>query len=221
MHSAIGRGIEQQYCKQNWSLGIAVFAVGLDMLLIHGNYVYDRYRLSLALVAFAALVYLNEGNLKSLGLQGRPIQGWSIWVKTSLKIGVIITICIGLGWGLWYRMGYEIPFHFFEPQHFFLLLPGSCIEAPLQEETIYRFVVCVSLNSLIGERKTIAVSGILFGLLHIIYGNPSPENLLGGLFLAWAFLKSETILIPLILHSVGNLLVLLSHSIAWYLLLWF
>lgn len=202
------------------SLGVAVVVVVLDLLLVNCSYVYERYRLSLALFAFAVIVYLQEGNLKSLGLQPRPLQGWGIWVKTSVKIGLIILVCIGAGWGIWYRLGHEIPFHFFQPRHFFYFLPGSCIEAPLQEETIYRFVICVSLNGVIGERKTIAVSGSLFALLHVFYGNPSPENLLGGFFLAWTYLKSETILIPVLLHSVGNLLVLISHSIAWYVLLW-
>lgn len=221
MHSAIGRGIETQPRKRYWSLGVAVVTVALDLLLVNCSYTYERFRPTLALFAFAVTVYLQEGNLNSLGLQARPLQGWGIWVKTSIKIGLIIVACIGAGWGIWYRLGHEIPFRFFEPRHFFYFLPWSCIEAPLQEETIYRIVICVSLNGLIGERPTILVSGSLFALLHVFYGNPSPENLLGGYFLAWAYLKSETVLIPVLLHSVGNFLVLIGHSIAWYVLVWY
>jgi membrane protease YdiL (CAAX protease family) len=70
----------------------------------------------------------------------------------------------------------------------------------------------------VGCWKTIAASGVLFGLLHVVYGNPSPENLVGGFFLAWAYLKSESILIPFILHAGGNLIVWLGQIAGWYFL---
>jgi hypothetical protein len=52
--------------------------------------------------------------------------------------------------------------------------------------------------------------------LHVVYGNPSPENMVGGFFLAWTFLKSETILIPVILHSVGYSIALAGQVAGWY-----
>ena len=189
----------------------------LDIFFITGRYS-ESSRLSLALVAFALTVYLFEGDLKALGLQARPIQGWKVWVRTSLIIGLIIGFCICLGGGLWYLTGHQVPFHLIHPQDFNSAFMHLCFVAPVLEEAIYRLVICVSLNRLMGEWKTIAISGILFAVLHILYGNPSPENQLGGFFLAWAFLKSETILLPFLLHSVGNFLVLTGKIAFWYFL---
>jgi uncharacterized protein len=87
--------------------------------------------------------------------------------------------------------------------------------APLKEEAIYRLGVCVPLTPWLGPRAAIAVSGLVFAGLHFAYGNPSPENLVGGFFLAWAYLKSETILVPVLLHGLGNLCVLASQIGYW------
>jgi len=45
----------------------------------------------------------------------------------------------------------------------------------------------------------------------ILYGNPSPENLLGGFILCWAFLKSQTLVVPLLLHAGGNACAFLAN----------
>ena len=48
------------------------------------------------------------------------------------------------------------------------------------------------------------------------YGNPSPENLVGGFFLAWAYLKSDSIIVPVVLHGLGNLAALAGQVATWY-----
>jgi membrane protease YdiL (CAAX protease family) len=49
-----------------------------------------------------------------------------------------------------------------------------------------------------------------FALLHHRYGNLSPENALAGLLLGWAYLRSGSLALPILLHSVGNALVFLA-----------
>jgi membrane protease YdiL (CAAX protease family) len=91
-----------------------------------------------------------------------------------------------------------------------------CVVAPLVEETTYRLVLFMPLAVLLGPWKAIAVSGLAFGGLHVVYGIPSPENLVGGFFLAWAYLRSESIAVPLLMHSLGNLCVLVLQVGVWY-----
>lgn len=93
---------------------------------------------------------------------------------------------------------------------------SMCVTAPVIEETLYRLALCVPMTALMGPWRTIVVSGVLFGLLHVVYGNPSPENLVGGLFLAWAYLKSGSIAVPVLLHSLGNMVALGSQVAVWY-----
>jgi hypothetical protein len=82
--------------------------------------------------------------------------------------------------------------------------------APLVEEPIYRLALCVPLVAIIGYWPTIVVSGAVFALLHHRYGNLSPENALAGLLLGWAYLRSGSLALPILLHSVGNALVFLA-----------
>jgi uncharacterized protein len=71
-------------------------------------------------------------------------------------------------------------------------------------------------GGLTGPWRAIAASGAVFALLHVAYGNPSPENLLGGFFLAWAYLRSGSVWLPVLLHSAGNLLCLAAQLGTWY-----
>jgi hypothetical protein len=42
-------------------------------------------------------------------------------------------------------------------------------------------------------------------------GIPSPEILVGGLFLAWAFLRSESIVVQVLMRSLGHLVALAAQ----------
>jgi membrane protease YdiL (CAAX protease family) len=145
------------------------------------------------------------------------VQGWRYWAKAGVVLLTLVVaagvICgaVLLGW-----LRYRLP-----PQYFYLsdasqigpLFVHMCIVAPLREETIYRLALCIPMAAWAGPRAAIVVSGVLFAAMHVLNGNPAPENLIGGFLLAWAFLRSETILVPLALHSVGNMLAWLCQTV--------
>ena len=101
---------------------------------------------------------------------------------------------------------------------FVLLRTGTLwySDAPILEESVYRLALCVPLAALCGPRWTIAVSGAVFAALHFVYGNPGPDNFIAGYFLAWAYLKSGTLMIPMALHALGNACVIALHVGTWY-----
>ena len=199
------------------AVALAAVTVGLDFTCV-SKHVYGDVRVCLAMIMFASAVYLSDGHHKSLGLRVSPVQGWSHWILTSLKIGTAVAVFILLGLGSCHAMDYHVYFPVTDPSQVPSRFMHMCFVAPTVEEAVYRLSACGLIAAVIGNRRTIAVNGLLFGFLHVLYGNPSPENLVGGFFLAWAFLKSETILIPMVLHSVGNLLVLVGQVGAWYML---
>jgi uncharacterized protein len=100
-------------------------------------------------------------------------------------------------------------------------IPGqlalACVYAPLLEETLYRLCLLPPAVAWLGARGGIVVGGVVFAGLHVLYGNPSPENLLGGFILSWAYLKSGTLVVPIALHSLGNLCAMLSQVGYFYL----
>ena len=184
--------------------------------------VWNRYPESLegrgvlALVALVACFRLADGDLASVGLRLTPAQGWQWWVRVSLWIGLAVAACIVVGLGAWVLLGREMPVYTIPPRDIGLAFLRMCVFAPVVEEATYRLALCVPLAILLRPWGAIVVSGVAFGGLHVAYGTPSPENLVGGFFLAWAFLKSESIAVPVLLHSVGNLFPLASQVGAWY-----
>jgi membrane protease YdiL (CAAX protease family) len=91
-----------------------------------------------------------------------------------------------------------------------------CVIAPVVEESIYRLVLCFPTTATIGSTGAIILSGATFAGLHFAYGNPSPDNFVAGYILAWAYLKSGSIMVPITLHSLGNSVAFAVHFGAWY-----
>ncbi|MFN0196102.1 MAG: lysostaphin resistance A-like protein [Planctomycetaceae bacterium] len=215
MQSAIGRHFTTSPQHRRIALGWVAVVIVAD-LLIDVLGLSASTRLAAALLVVAVFVALSDGDLISLGFRSRPKQGWIPWIRISAAIGVIVGVFVFAGLGIWHLWGHEIKIRSIDPARSFPTIVYMCFTVPILEEAIYRLLLCGSLASTVGNWPTIAISGGVFGGLHVIYGNASPENLVGGFFLAWAFLKSETILLPLLLHSLGNFIVFCAQILGWY-----
>jgi uncharacterized protein len=102
------------------------------------------------------------------------------------------------------------------PSDLRIMFVQMCVLSPIFEEATYQFGLCTGLVTVLRPWGTIVVTGMIFGALHILYGNPGPDNLIAGYFLAWAYLKSGTIVVPVVLHSFGKLCALAMHFATWY-----
>jgi len=218
VQTAIGQHLTHSRRALAVAGAVGVLVVAADLVLVW----WGRYpeameaRGVLAVVALFALLRLTGGDLDSVGLRLRPSQGWWWWVLVSLGIGVAVAVCLVVGLGLWVLTGHALPVYTTRPGEIAPAFLRMCVTAPVLEEAVYRLALCVPLAVCIGPWKTVVVSGLAFAAMHMIAGIPSPENLVGGLFLAWAFLKSESIIVPVLLHSLGNLCALLVQVGGWY-----
>jgi membrane protease YdiL (CAAX protease family) len=176
----------------------------------------DRYpeshegRWALALLGCLMQLRLANGDLASIGLVA-PMGGWRRWLQIA---GYLLLVVVALGavaFAAWALSDKPLPKHLLAKQNLLPALVPMCILAPLLEESLYRAVLCVGVAASLGDRWAIVASGVAFALLHVLYGNPSPENLLGGFVLAWAYLRSGSLFVPLLLHAGGNALVWLVH----------
>jgi uncharacterized protein len=197
---------------------VGALAIAADFAFVGWNRFPESVegRNAIALTGLALYVCLVQGDLPSLGLKLVPTQGWRYWINAALWIGAAVAALIAVGLGVCSLAGRQLPTHTTPPELVGITLLRMCVYAPLFEETTCRLLVCVPLAGRGRPRSAIVVSGLLFAVLHVHYGNPSPENLVGGLFLAWAYLKSETIVVPILLHSLGNFLVLAIQVGRWY-----
>lgn len=172
---------------------------------------------SLALAGLVAMLCCGNGDVSELGLRLVPLQGWWYWCRVAIQFGLFIAVLLGIYVGavlslgrsfdsLVYRVG-SIPESFIR----------MCVVAPVTEEIIFRALLAAAVLPSLGERGTIAISGVIFAAIHILGGNASPENQIAGFLLAWAFLKSRTILVPIAFHFSGNLFALAGQIAFGYL----
>jgi membrane protease YdiL (CAAX protease family) len=197
---------------------IGLAAIVSDLILVWTRLYPESLdgRWLIAVVVLAVYFQLVGGDLASVGLTMKPIQGWGYWVRATLLIGLAVLCCTGVGLSVWLLLGRKVPVYSIPPSSAVSVFFSMCIFSPVLEETNYRLALCVPFAGLSRPWTAIVLGGLVFGALHVIYGNPSPENLVGGFFLAWAYLKSGTIYIPLLLHSLGNMVAWAVQLAAWY-----
>ncbi len=173
---------------------------------------------TIALMGTIAVIILHDGNVSGLGFRRTPLQGWWYWGRMALWLGLWVALIVIVFGVVAFTMSWTIPIYRANPQFLLHYLFFMCLYAPLIEEIVYRSLLAVALHSTLGDQGLIVVSGLVFAAVHWAYGNPSPENQIGGFLLAWAFVRSKTILVPLAMHSAGNLVALMVQVINWYVL---
>lgn len=189
------------------------------MLVVVLDVVQIRYPLGLdsavlGLAGLIAVLCLNEGPAETLGMKLAPVQGWWYWWRLAFLFGFWIGIALVAYAGIWMLLEKESPVIRTYPSLGMLAL--MCVHAPITEEVIYRVLLIAAVLPTAGQRGSIVVSGVIFAMIHVLRGNASPENQIAGFMLAWAYLKSGTILVPIAMHSGGNLIAFGSQVAGWY-----
>ncbi len=91
-----------------------------------------------------------------------------------------------------------------------------CILAPIWEELFFRGMLLRRFTLKWSPQKSIIISSLLFGIIHIIHINPLNMLFAFGLgcVLGYAYLKTKSIIVPILLHSFNNFLVFIQYCIA-------
>jgi len=220
MDTLIGQTLRGSRGRIIFAFTLAVMTITADFLYICQN-AYLRFfgyhRSIIALCSILILTFLVRWNRASLGFTFQPRQGFRYWMMATLFIGLVVSLFSGVVLLLLWAFSLAIPMPKFMPYFLSDAIIIACIKAPLLEECLYRVVLCVPLVALVGSRWTIFISGIIFAALHFVYQMPGPANFIAGYFLAWAFLKSGSILIPVVIHSLGNACFIVVQLGTWYL----
>ena len=170
-----------------------------------------------ALLTLVFILCLEGGTAPELRLTSRPVQSWGWWVRLACGFGLVIAVISVVVVGFLWAIGRPMPIPRASPSALPARLFAFCVFAPVVEELIYRGFLTQALAGTMGTWGLIVTSGVVFGLLHVLYGNPGPDNLVAGFFLQWAFLKSGSILVPMAMHAAGNALAVTSHVVNWHL----
>lgn len=81
--------------------------------------------------------------------------------------------------------------------------------APIIEEIIFRGIILRGLLTSYTPIKAILISSVVFGLIHFNV-QQIPQAIVSGIYLGFVFYKTKSLSAVIILHSIANLLSLLS-----------
>lgn len=197
--------------------GVGVLAVIVDLFLVcMGRGADPGLRLGVAGLAVGLLCALTSGDRARIGLVLRPRPNLAFWLRFSafgaLAVAVLASLVVWIAW--WFDVVAYVPK--LSPTEFPAHFVWAVAWTPLFEEGIYRIALCSGLAAArVGKKTILVLSGLTFGALHLAYGNPAPDNLLAGFILAWAYLRSGAAWVPIMLHGLGNAIILTSHRVAW------
>jgi membrane protease YdiL (CAAX protease family) len=219
MQTTIGVRLSESRPRTAATALVAGLVVAADFWLVkRGDYSYVGPRGALPLLALASYLFLARGELAAVGLRIRPLPDPHFWLRATVLVGVAAATFTAAAFATMGMLGWELPIRARSPDEFWPEFVRMCILAPAVEEGTYRLGFCCGALALLRPRGTIVASGLIFGALHVLYGNPGPDNLVAGFLLAWAFFKSGSILVPMALHALGNLCVLSAWiGMGWYL----
>ena len=93
---------------------------------------------------------------------------------------------------------------------YFLFFINICILAPIYEELLFRGILLRRFTLRWSPQKSIIISSIIFGIIHL-----NPINIVFafalGCVLGYAYLKTKNIFVPMLLHSFSNFLAFLQY----------
>lgn len=191
---------------RSWPSRIAALLVGISVIVhdLYGDYGAPGERLIFGVCGACVLLALARLDVASIGLaMPKPSVRW--WLRATALVGsgfVVVVIAVA---GVLYATGWVPSIGPLPPLD--EALWDGCIVAPLVEEPVYRLALCAPLVAIAGRWPTIIASGVVFAWLHHRYDVLAPDNALAGLLLGWAYLRSESLGVPIFLHALGNALV--------------
>jgi len=205
LDTPIGRGLRGSPVLLAGAAAIAVAAIAADLVVVRSDLPYSWRRWVVAVVPVVLLLALARGDRRAVGLALDPLPSARYWVRATLVIGGLVAALVVVSFLAMSIAGVEIPAPRLTPAEAREGLFRMIVAAPLVEELVWRGAVCPAAVALLGPWGAVAASGAGFAALHVVYGNPAPDNLVAGFFLAWAHLRSGSLAVPIALHSLGNL----------------
>jgi uncharacterized protein len=214
--------IAQDLRNRGWLLAayaaVGVAVVSLDLWTIWQEDAIGWFDWGGPLATLALLAFVLPGTVsrESLGLRPTPIQPVRYWLWVAVIIAAAILILAVGCTAVAKTLGFDAPLEKIPPGQVPMRFVQACLMAPLVEEVIYRFAICVPATAILGPTGAILLSGAVFAGLHFVYGNPGPDNFVAGYILAWAYLKSGSIVVPIALHALGNSFTVALHAANWF-----
>jgi membrane protease YdiL (CAAX protease family) len=215
---------------------VAAAAVGIDMFVAaherawwlagvgpQSQLGWYALRGGIACVALVVLLATRASAPRHHGLRGGGAVADLRWVL-GLALIVVAAYAVAAAVGVltlragWWSLPAALPRDLGDRDDLARAVPVMLLAAPLVEEAVYRALAVPALAAVAGRRGALWLSGPLFLALHVAYGYPAwlLHYVVAGWLLALAFLRRGRLWVVVLLHALGNVLMLLDDV----LLLW-
>ncbi len=150
-----------------------------------------------------SIIFIINKSFKPIGLKDL-LKGFYKGILWSFGLGVIVVV-VGI---ILYFLNSN-PFSLFQARlpvnkiELITFFISICIIAPIYEEIIFRGVI-YRLLRIRGLIVAIISSSIIFSLAHLINGDISIVNIIGGFLFAIAFEVEKNLITPITIHITGN-----------------
>lgn len=208
---SLGSAWQDGRARAGVALAVGLLLVAQELILVHRASA-PVARLVPALLGTLVLLVLAGGHGPTLGLARPGRRDLARWARISGYAAASMAV-LGTGGALAMGVSGHDPFpDASRPDARWFLV--ACLLAPLLEELVYRLAIVPSLMARFGRVPAILVSGGTFAAGHFVAGTAAPTNVCAGFVLAWCYVASGNLALPILLHAAGNLAV----GVAWLVL---
>jgi membrane protease YdiL (CAAX protease family) len=174
-------------------------------------------RAGIALALLSLLLATGASSPRHHGIRRAGFAADLLWIARLSAI-VLAAYAVAAALGIltlragWWSLPEPLPRDLYGLDDLGRTLPILLFVAPLVEELVYRALAVPALGSLTGRTGALWLSGPLFLGLHVAYGYPPwmVHYAVAGWLLALAFLRRAQLWMVVVLHALGNLLMLLD-----------
>lgn len=138
----------------------------------------------------------------------RPAVRTFAWVGSLPVLGVLLTLNLGFAMLVRRLLGTPAPLG---PELTVVTVLLTCVQPAVVEEWFFRHLALGSLREPVGVHGAVLISGVMFGVAHLLNPIGIPYLILLGVCLGYLRVLSGSLVLPMALHFVHNAAVLVAN----------
>lgn len=131
------------------------------------------------------------------------------WLALLPVVAGLLALNLGYHWVLRTTLGLPLLAEELVDQFTWLTLLVTCVQPAIAEEAYCRWFALDSLQEVTSRRASVWISATMFALMHVAVLPSIPYFILFGVVLARFRLATGSLLLPILIHFLHNLLILL------------
>jgi len=186
-----------------WAEMLALF-LGVPLLMLFTAGMFPLFPILAILLVVAIYLLTRTEGFEWRELLGGDLRPWLPFALLYAAITAVVTLVLTL----WLVPNSLLGFPRYAPDRWLMVMMLYPIVSALPQEIIFRPLFFRRYGALFPTPAlAMLANGAAFGIGHLFYQNPVAIGLtaLSGLIIAWAYMRSGSFLLALLLHAIGGM----------------